>query len=238
MKLSKLLHYLNENLENFPQRNILNEQDGLYEDIDEIANYPEGFSIDDLKAQPSFAAKARYLRSHNLDKLGAGSSRAVFVADNDTVIKIAKNKRGLEQNRIENSISGWKPDYPIALVKDSDPDNIWIEAERARKAKPTDFNNIVGFNMKNIMKVIRELVSINRKEPPIGYYRLDDRSLFKKISENNFVANLLELIISHNLGVGDVERISSWGVVNRNGSPHLVLVDYGLDMDLFRRLYK
>lgn len=136
MKLNQLLHYLNE-------------QAGLYEDIEEIANYPEGFNINEFKDQPSFAAKARYLKRFGLDKLGAGSSRAVFVADPTTVIKVAKNKKGLEQNRVEAEISSHNSDgAPISLVKDSDPDNFWIEAERARKAKPTDFKNIVAFQWK------------------------------------------------------------------------------------------
>jgi hypothetical protein len=229
MKLSNLLQYLNESLE---------EQGGLYEDIDEIAQYPEGFNIDDLKAQTSFAAKARYIRSHGLDKLGAGSSRAVFVADPTTVIKVAKNKKGIEQNKIEAGISSYNSENaPIALVKDSDPDNTWIEAERARKAKPTDFKKIIGFPMEAIMKVLREKTDELKGNPPY-YYKLSDRNLFNQIAENVFVNDVIELIVSHDLGIGDVNRISSWGVVNRNGTEHLVLVDYGLDMDLFNRLYK
>jgi len=231
MKLSNLLQYLNESLE---------EQGGLHEDIDEIAQYPEGFNIDDLKAQSSFAGKARYLRSHGLDKLGAGSSRAVFVADNDTVIKIAKNKKGLAQNQVESELSAnVEPDAPIAIVKDSDPDNIWIESERARKAKPTDFKSILGFPMETIMKVVRErsdyLKGNHRGNNP--YWYLNDRELYGKIVETDFVSNIVDIIVSHNLSMGDITRISSWGVVNRNGSPLLVLVDYGLDDQVFQKHY-
>ena len=227
MKLNQLLHYLNE-------------QAGLYEDIEEIANYPEGFNINEFKDQPSFAAKVRYLKRFGLDKLGAGSSRAVFVADPTTVIKVAKNKKGLEQNRIEAEVSSHNSDgAPISLVKDSDPDNFWIEAERARKAKPTDFKNIVGFPMEAVMKTVRERIDDNTGQASYNhYFYLKDRELYKQISETDFVSDLVELIVSHDLGRGDIQRISSWGVVNRNGSDHLVLVDYGLDMDLFNRLYK
>jgi len=233
MKLNQLLNYLNESLE---------EQGGLYEDIEEIANYPAGFNIEELKSLPSFAAKSRYIRSHGLDKLGTGSSRAVFVADDNTVIKVAKNKKGLEQNNTEASISSQNSENaPISLVKDSDPDNTWIEAERARKAKPTDFKNIVGFPMEDVMKALRERVEDNtgRANHALrSYLYLKDRELYKQISETDFVSDLVELIINHDLGIGDIQRISSWGVVNRNGSPHLVIVDYGLDMDLWNRLYK
>jgi hypothetical protein len=109
MKLQSLLSYL-----------LKENTGGLYEDVLEIANYPEGFDINQFKDLTSFAAKARYLRSHGLDKLGAGSSRAAFIADNDTVIKVAKNKKGLAQNRVEATISSddfMPPNAPIALVK-------------------------------------------------------------------------------------------------------------------------
>jgi hypothetical protein len=123
MKLQSLLSYLlTENI------------GGLYEDVLEIANYPEGFDINQFKDLPSFAAKARYLKSHGLDKLGAGSSRAAFIADDTTVIKVAKNKKGLAQNRVEAELSAnVSQDAPIAKVKDSDPDNIWIEIRKSKK---------------------------------------------------------------------------------------------------------
>ena len=227
MKLSNLLHYLNE-------------QGGLHEDIDEIAQYPEGFNIDDLKAQTSFAAKARYLRRFGLDKLGAGSSRAVFVADNDTVIKIAKNKKGLAQNKVESELSEHlDTDAPIAIVKDGDPNNIYIESERARKAKPTDFKSILGFPMQAIMKVIRERVDDNtgKHRGNNHYWYLSDRNLYEQIADTDFIANIVDIIVNHNLSMGDITRISSWGVVNRNGSPHLVLVDYGLDDQVWKQHY-
>ena len=215
---------------------------GLSEDVLEIANYPEGFDINQFKDLTSFAAKARYLRSHGLDKLGAGSSRAAFIADNDTVIKVAKNKKGLAQNRVEATISSddfMPPNAPIALVKDHDPDYVWIESERARKAKPTDFQSIVGHPMKNIFKVLKERVDDN-KGNHLGinsYWYLKDRELYQQIADTDFIAELVEIVVNHNLSMGDIDRISSWGIVNRNGSPNLVLVDYGLDDQVWKQHY-
>lgn len=233
MKLKSIISFL------LTENNI----GGLSEDVLEIANYPEGFNINQLKDQTSFAAKVRYLRSHGLDKLGAGSSRAAFIADNDTVIKIAKNKKGLAQNKVEAELSAnVSPDAPIAKVKDSDPDHVWIESERARKAKPTDFRNIIGFNMEDIMKTLTEkldqLKSDDSQHIKRNWRYLRDRILFKQISETDFISDLLEIIHHHNLSMGDIERISSWGVVNRNGIHYLVLVDYGLDRNVFQTHYK
>lgn len=233
MKLQSLIAYLlTENI-----------QGGLSEDVLEIANYPEGFNINQLKDQTSFAAKVRYLRSHGLDKLGAGSSRAAFIADNDTVIKVAKNKKGLAQNRVEAELSAnVSNDAPIAKVKDSDTDNIWIESERARKAKPTDFKTLMGYPMNDIMKVVRELVDEQRgtrvSEYQEEYLYLTDRELFEEMQWTKAIYNLADIIADHDLSLGDIRRISSWGVVNRNGSQHLVLVDYGLDDQVWQQHYK
>lgn len=230
MKLQSLLSYLTENI-----------QGGLSEDVLEIANYPEGFNINQLKDQPSFAAKVRYLRSHGLDKLGAGSSRAAFIADNDTVIKVAKNKKGLAQNRVEAELSAnVSNDAPIAKVKDSDTDNIWIESERARKAKPTDFKSLIGYPMQNFMKAVRELVDEQRgtRRDWQEYFYLKDRELYEEMRWTKAIYELADIIADHDLSMGDIDRISSWGVVNRNGSQHLVLVDYGLDDQVWQQHYK
>lgn len=229
MKLQSLLSYL-----------LKENTGGLYEDVLEIANYPEGFDINQFKDLTSYAAKARYLRSHGLDKLGAGSSRAAFIADNDTVIKVAKNNKGLAQNRVEATISSddfMPPNAPIALVKDHDPDYVWIESERARKAKPTDFQSIVGHPMKDVIKAVRELVDNHKGTRQSSYWYLKDRELFDQLSETSFITDLVDIIVNHNLSMGDVDRISSWGIVNRNGSLNLVLVDYGLDEQVWKQHY-
>ena len=213
---------------------------GLYEDVLEIANYPEGFDINQFKDLPSYAAKARYLRSHGLDKLGAGSSRAAFIADDTTVIKVAKNKKGLAQNRVEAELSAnVSQDAPIAKVKDSDQDNIWIESERARRAKPSDFKSIVGYPMKDIIKALGEMVNSrkNIRVVPGSRWYNRDRELFDELSETPFVSELAEIITNHKLSMGDIDRISSWGVVNRNGTDHLVLIDYGLDDKVWQQHY-
>ena len=222
MKLQTLLEHL------------LSEQ--LYEDIEEIANYPEGFDIKQFTNLSSMSAKTRYLKQHNLDKLGVGSARAVFVADPTTVIKVAKNTKGLEQNRLEVEISETildDDDALIAKVRDHDDNYAYIEAERARKAKPSDFKAITGYHMKDIIDSVVSYVNTNIKGVKWG--RKPDN--YTEIMESPFASGLLELIVNFQMPTGDIGRISSWGVVSRDGKPHLVLVDYGLDEEIYRRFY-
>lgn len=64
--------------------------------IGEMA-YPVSFNFDEFKSLKSFAQRVRYCDEH-LQKLGSGSSRIVYVVDNDKVLKLAKNKKGLAVN--------------------------------------------------------------------------------------------------------------------------------------------
>jgi hypothetical protein len=214
-------------------KGMLEEQ--IHEDIEEIAAYPEGFDIKEFVGLRSMAAKARYLKQHNLDKLGAGSARAVFVADATTVIKVAKNAKGLEQNRAEIDISNNSgDDAPIAKVLDFDSANYtYIESERARKAKPTDFKKITGFSMDHIMLSLD--VWNKERTGGFGYTKPDT---YEQILESPLMLELMDMVGTFNLAIGDIWRISSWGIVNRDGQEHLVLIDYGLNLDILNRLYK
>ena len=49
----------------------------------------------------------------HLARIGAGSSRVVFVADDQTAIKVAKNKKGLAQNELEIEVSQYDSDGAI-----------------------------------------------------------------------------------------------------------------------------
>ena len=39
-------------------------------------------------------------------------------------------------------------------------------------------------------------------------------------------------------GVGDFERISSWGVVSENGEESLAIIDFGLSDEIFDQYYR
>jgi hypothetical protein len=265
--LDKLLKYL---LQEHVQDT--NNQDIVSEEIEEIAQYPKGFSIDTLKGLKSFAAKVRYLQQFNLEKLGVGSSRAVFVADSNTVIKIAKNKKGIAQNKAEIGISTEhlnigagtegknigdilsqklaKSTVPLALIKDADPDGIWVEAERARRAQAEDFKKIIGVSMAFFMQALKikrgQIKGSRQWSYFFDFETPANKKLYNQIFSSEFFSDLLEIIMTHDLAIGVVERISSWGVVRRGanssgggegGRPQLVLIDYGLTSDVLNTHY-
>jgi hypothetical protein len=55
--------------------------------------------------------------------------------------------------------------------------------------------------------------------------------------DDEFVSSIFQYIANYDLPVGDLQVLTSYGMVNRNGSPELVLVDYGLDSDVCASFY-
>ena len=66
----------------------------------EEAVYPESFDLETFKKIPTFKGRTQYV-AERLPKLGAGSSRIVYKIDDGTVLKLAKNQKGLAQNNLE-----------------------------------------------------------------------------------------------------------------------------------------
>lgn len=199
----------------------------------EEANYPEGFDVHVFKSLPSFRARLQYVKAR-LPKVAQGSARAVFLIDDNTVLKVAMNSKGLAQNGVEADIGRFSENYPVAKVFDTGDNDAWIEMERAVKAKPSDLKKLVGISFDLLNQILFYWKEDNegrakRKglEKPPGY---------DEYMENEFIIDLLDLIGNYGLAPGDLTRPSSWGIVNR-GKPKPVLIDYGLTKLVFDDFY-
>ena len=108
--------------------------------------YPVSFNMEEFKTLKSFNQRIKYC-SARLPRIGAGSSRIVFQIDNEKCLKLAKNQRGIAQNEAEDD--GYIQSLDLAAeVYDTHPEYLWIEMQLARKAKPSDFQRLTGFNFK------------------------------------------------------------------------------------------
>lgn len=235
-KRDEMLKILQKKLEESVEKNMLikslifEELDLVEGDIEEIANYPEGFSLEKLKSLPSYAQKTGYAMKH-LARIGAGSSRVVFVADDQTAIKVAKNKKGLAQNELEIEVSQYDSDGVItAKVFDYDEDNLWVEMELARKAKPSDFPNLIGFPMEVFFDSLRVISNRLHGWGSIG-------TIDPKLTENESFKTIVQIMADLDMTHADITRISSWGVVKRDGKEKLVLVDFGLNKQVWNNYY-
>lgn len=222
------------------QLNFLQKYYTINEDIDEMA-YPASFNMEEFKNCNSFAARVRYCQAR-LPRISSGSSRIVYKIDDEKVLKLAKNAKGIAQNNAEAH------SYAIetgigAQVFDYDENDLWLEMELARRATAADFKNIIGVPFAFIENYVRYTV----KRYTRNYYiRYDNHynEAFRKIGEEDFpnwewFAMLRDYMEGTSLeAFGDLVRPSSWGVVKRNGADEIVLIDFGLDDEVYDNFYR
>lgn len=197
------------------------------------ADYPQGWNMEEFKNLPSTAAKVRYAQQHLGKKLGAGSARIVFKIDDNTVMKLAKNKKGIAQNEVEADVS--RIGYSIiADVLDEEPNGLYIEMERAKKMKAADFKAATGYSF-NDFKAALHYQSLRRRpsrwgmpSKPAGYEAVDDSEFFHEV---------VGLMADFDMPAGDLMRPSSWGIVERGGTKVPVLVDYGFTQSVDDEFY-
>ena len=217
----------------------------------ELANYPQSFNMDTFKSLNSYNKKIQYCND-NLQRIASGSSRIVYKIDDATVLKLAKNQKGIAQNEAETQYRDdmYAPDI-FAEVYDNDENFYWIEMQLARKAKPTDFKKLTGYDFKTFTYFVT--YSAQQYLPrtrygfgfsvPTEYKQLFDSEEFQNVvwdNPDNVFYQVNEYLTSYQIEkYGDVQRISSWGVVKdkQDGTDKLVLIDYGLTDDIFNQYY-
>lgn len=201
--------------------------------------YPVSFNFDEFKNIQSFTKKIEYCNKH-LQRIASGSARIAYKVDEEKVLKLAKNKKGIAQNEEEYN------SYAImtgigANVFDCDDNFLWIEMELATKCKPSDFKRIIGYDFNFVQEFINYIASWYSRNKT--YY--DKRYLeeFEKIvneEANNWewFNGLSDYMSNTGLEViGDLKRISSWGIVKRDGGEDIVLIDFGLNDDVYGTYY-
>lgn len=197
--------------------------------------YPGGWNIDTFRTLRSFAQRVNYCHQH-LQRISSGSSRIVYKIDEEKVLKLAKNRKGIEQNETEYQ---WRNDgfyhYILGNVIDGDENGTWIEMELAQKISPSTFKKFMdGVSFNTYSWYIRLFIGNRTKE---WFLRHMSEEEYEILNESEFVNKVINFIRDGDYPDGDYCRLSSYGVVNREGVPTLVLVDYGITSDALKNLY-
>ena len=215
---------------------ILNEMKKEY--LSEMA-YPTSFNFDEFRQCRSFAERVRYCEAR-LERIAQGSSRIVYRVDDEKVLKLAKNNKGVAQNSVEIRL-GTEPYYTcFADVYEYDENGLWVEMEICRKAKKSDFKSIYGVPFEALCCMMQDFAN-NMGRGKYNQYS-DYRDMVQQIwdGEENDLQDLFmsiqEYIGGEMLnGVGDLCRISSWGV---DSEGYFKLVDYGLTDEVYNNFYR
>lgn len=207
-------------------------------EIEEMA-YPSSFNWNEFANITNIKDRIRYC-SQRLKILGTGSSRRAYKVDNEKVLKIAINRKGLAQNEQECD-GGYSNIAILPHVYNFDDEHYtWIETEIARKAVPSDFQKYVGYPMETVFNGIRQYEQeynphwLNGK---LIKYQYVPKDLYQEMWDNEWMWEMFEYLGNYQHPLGDILRLEHYGVIKRNGKPCLILIDAGLNEDIWDSFY-
>jgi hypothetical protein len=197
-------------------------------------DYPSSFDMEHFKSLRKYSERVKYCDQH-LQKISSGSARIVYIIDNEKVLKLAKNEKGVAQCEVEIQ---WGNDSYfggiLAKTLDSHPDGLWVEMELARKVKKSDFKTLAGFNFDDLNTYLRNAEQQMKGRRPMFSI---DQNVQEAMEQNEFVVELVDLMNSMDAPAGDMTRLNSYGIVKRNGHDTIVLIDFGLTNDVYSDYY-
>jgi hypothetical protein len=215
-------------------RNLINEND-----IPLDEDYPISWNIEEFKKLKSFNARIQYCQEH-LQRLSSGSSRIVYKIDNEKVLKLARNKKGLSQNEIEISYGNdFYLKNIVANTIESDENNLWLEMEFAHKVTPAIFKRVVGLTFEYYTQLVNYYYYnvVNPQKRRFGKEK-EPEDFNQLMETNEFLMNITDFIGNYDIPVGDLMKLSSFGLVKRDGEDRIVIIDYGLTNDVYNSHYK
>lgn len=170
--------------------------------------------IDNFKQLHKFSDRMKYA-DENYKLLNKGTGRYVYDINNEYVLKLAKNNKGIEQNKTEINISkNGKYNDITANVVEFDNNGLYLIQQKAYRLTEQGFKDITGLQLQGFL-----------------YYLRHDKEWD---GENvKFYNKVNSLVNEFELDRFDIANENSWGIINNN----VVVVDYGLDMNTARKLY-
>jgi len=158
--------------------------------------------------------------------IGEGSARAAFLIPVGRVLKVAKNEKGMAQNCLEAKPE-MQRDCTNRIIM-ADPEGKWIIVKRAKKISEEKFEELTGFSFDDFTdSLFYKFNNESDSDKPDNYSDIIKSDLFRSIAQ-------MMVELDNDLQLGDLYRISSWG--ESEGKP--VIVDYGLDRDIYQEYYE
>jgi hypothetical protein len=201
-------------------------------------DYPSNFDLEEFSKLNSFNKRIQYCQER-LKRISSGSSRIVYMVDDTKVLKIARNKKGLAQNEIEIDYSNYYDLKDItAQVFAYDQNNLWVEMELAKKVTPAIFERVVGFTFADYCAGLRK--HHDEINPKRGSWFSSDvsKEVYEAMWEDEFTYEMLSFIGGYDIPFGDLCKLNTYGLVKRNGEDTIVMIDYGLNNDVWQDYYK
>lgn len=194
------------------------------------------FNTDDFMSIPSFKGKINYCKEHLGKQLSSGSSRIVWQIDNNRVLKLAKNRKGIAQNEAEyENCQDYYIGHLFAQVFDYDNENFWwIIAEKCRKPTTNDFKKIYGLSYEKFAQLCIKFGNV---------YKRNYQSLPTPTEEEYdfFMENCPDwysyITDYQPYSVSEIVRKSNLGVASRPDGDTIVIIDSGFNENVDKQFY-
>ena len=193
----------------------------------------------------SFKARLAYALDR-AKKIGAGSSRVAVTIEyqgRPTVLKIAKNTRGLGQNAAEASVlnDGYARQMgiliPLIDYDKQNPEPTWIQTELAQRASKQQLCAIMKCD------TLVQLVAMARAIKGVGKYqqnyadfvknRLTHKSEQDIETMTEYADKLAELDSQFDVLISDLSREANWGIYQDDP----VIIDVGYTSNVQKQYY-
>lgn len=182
--------------------------------------------LSNIEGLETYNARKNYAE-RNLKHLSSGSARIVYLTPNKTIIKLAKNDKGIAQNKAEAN-PGMKSKYLNQIINCA-KNYSWLETHYLDKITEKEFEKMTGLKFEDFGDALRfGLKSIS------GNKDIEKPENFEKVSQSDIYKELRDIGEKFKLLPGDIARISSWGT--KDSRP--VLIDAGLTRDIFDEFYE
>lgn len=177
--------------------------------------------LKNLEKLDTFADQIKYAES-TLEHLSSGSSRIVYKSPDGTVIKLAKNKKGLAQNKAEANPK-MKSEFLNKIISHA-KDFSWIETNFLDKITEKEFEDLTGLPFKDFGDAVSQGLNSSSEKKS---------SKFDKVKKSKIYKEMKRLGDEFHLLPGDMERISSWGTKDKKP----ILIDAGLTREIYDEFY-
>lgn len=214
---------------------------------------PPDWDPEKLNLRQTYKNRIKYALDR-AKRIGGGSARVAMIIEYEgrpTVLKVAKNYKGLKQNQAELDIlnDSYLGNLPIVIpLIDYDKENVqpvWIQTELAKRVNTATVEKLLHTPyMFLILNKVRNI--LGQRKP----HEIDDKKIKEKYFEPNprkkwnptekdyeqfeeYASEIADLIGNSELEVGDLGAGSNWGIYN--GRP--VIIDLGLSKDVWQKYY-
>ena len=159
--------------------------------------------------------------------------------DDTKVLKLAKNQKGLAQNEVE--IQWGQDSYFGSILAHTfmyDPNDLWVEMELARKVTPDIFEQLVGFTFYDYCNVLRNYAITTNPQRYGKRFKVEvEPEIEEAMWEEEFTYDMLNFMGGYDVPFGDLCKLNTYGLVNRNGQNTIVMIDYGLNNNVWDDYY-